>query len=129
MPIQILVFAHYHENMVIEKEYVMFYEQSIKRTLFRYGHDLPPHSETYLQPLRRDGCPTSFFPHTRNIINEWYAKDTSKKIRAVFRNKGISGQRLSTQSFYGCTRAGDHRISAYRLNPALSPGRSLPLDF
>ena len=29
-----------------------------------------------------------------NIINEWYAKDTSKKIRAVFKNKGMSGQRL-----------------------------------
>ena len=26
--------------------------------------------------------------------NEWYAKDTSKKVRAVFRNKGMSGQRL-----------------------------------
>ncbi len=33
MPIQILVFAHYHENMVIEKEYVMFYEQSINSVM------------------------------------------------------------------------------------------------
>lgn len=33
--------------------------------------------------------------------NEWYAKDTSKKIRAVFRNKGLSGKRLSTQAPYG----------------------------
>ena len=36
------------------------------------------------------------FTPFRNIINEWYAKDTSKKIRAVFRNKGMSGQRIST---------------------------------
>ena len=27
-----------------------------------------------------------------NIINEWYAKDTSKKIRAVFKAKGESGK-------------------------------------
>ena len=37
--------------------------------------------------------------------NEWYAKDTSKKIRAVFRNKGMSDQRLSTNAPYGYTRA------------------------
>ena len=29
------------------------------------------------------------FTPFRNIINEWYAKNTSKKIRAVFRAKGI----------------------------------------
>lgn len=41
------------------------------------------------------------FTPFRNIINEWYAKDTSKKIRAVFRAKGMSGARLSTQIPYG----------------------------
>lgn len=41
------------------------------------------------------------FTPFRNIINEWYAKDTSKKIRSVFRNKGLSGQRLSTNAPYG----------------------------
>lgn len=41
------------------------------------------------------------FAPFRNIINEWYAKDTSKKIRAVFRNKGMSGQRLFTNAPYG----------------------------
>ncbi len=44
------------------------------------------------------------FTPFRNIINEWYAKDTSKKIRAVFRNKGMSGQRLSTNAPYGYIR-------------------------
>ena len=29
-----------------------------------------------------------------NIINEWYAKDTSKKIRVVFKAKGESGKPL-----------------------------------
>ncbi len=36
-----------------------------------------------------------------NIINEWYAKDTSKKVRAVMRNKGESGKPLSTRPPYG----------------------------
>lgn len=41
------------------------------------------------------------FTPLRNTINEWYEQDTSKKIRAVFRAKGISGKRLSTQALYG----------------------------
>ena len=50
------------------------------------------------------------FTPFRNIINEWYAKDTSKKIRAVFRNKGMSGQRVSTNAPYGYTRAEDGHL-------------------
>ena len=33
--------------------------------------------------------------------NEWYAKDTSKKIRAVFRAKGMSGERIASRAPYG----------------------------
>jgi DNA invertase Pin-like site-specific DNA recombinase len=36
-----------------------------------------------------------------NIINEWYAKDTSKKIRAVFKAKGESGKPLCTTPPFG----------------------------
>ena len=36
-----------------------------------------------------------------NIINEWYAKDTSKKIRAVFKAKGQAGKPLCTNPPYG----------------------------
>jgi len=36
-----------------------------------------------------------------NIINEWYAKDTSKKIRAVARSKGESGKPLCSIPSYG----------------------------
>ena len=32
---------------------------------------------------------------TLNIFNDWYARDTSKKIRAVFKAKGQSGKPLS----------------------------------
>lgn len=36
-----------------------------------------------------------------NIINEWYAKDTSKKIRAVFKSKGESGKPLCSNPPFG----------------------------
>lgn len=39
----------------------------------------------------------------RELFNEFYPRDTSKKIRAVFTNKGNSGQRLCTQVPYGYT--------------------------
>lgn len=39
----------------------------------------------------------------RELFNEFYPRDTSKKIRAVFRSKGESGQRLCTQVLYGYT--------------------------
>ena len=38
---------------------------------------------------------------TINIFNDWYARDTSKKIRAVFKAKGQSGKPLSTNPPYG----------------------------
>lgn len=41
------------------------------------------------------------FTPFKNIMNEWYAKDTSKKIRAVFRAKGNSGKHLSTTPPFG----------------------------
>ena len=50
------------------------------------------------------------FTPFRNIINEWYAKDTSKKIRAVFRNKGLSGQRLCTNPPYGYIKGEDGQL-------------------
>lgn len=46
------------------------------------------------------------FTPFRNIINEWYAKDTSKKIRAVKKAKGLAGEHLSSNAPYG-----------YRKNP------------
>ena len=41
------------------------------------------------------------FTPFRNIINEWYAKDTSKKIRAVMKVKGNAGEHLTTSAPYG----------------------------
>ncbi|WP_177565170.1 recombinase family protein [uncultured Phascolarctobacterium sp.] len=48
-----------------------------------------------------DNQQDSDFTPFLNIINEWYAKDTSKKIRAVFKSKGQSGKPLCTNPPYG----------------------------
>ena len=45
-----------------------------------------------------------------NIINEWYAKDTSKKIRAVFKSKGQSGKPLCTNPPYGYIKAPEDKL-------------------
>lgn len=37
----------------------------------------------------------------KNLFNEWYAKDTSKKIRAIVKSKGMSGEKLSSFAPYG----------------------------
>ena len=37
----------------------------------------------------------------KNVFNEWYARDTSKKIRAVFKAKGNSGKYLTTNPPFG----------------------------
>ena len=36
-----------------------------------------------------------------------YAKDTSKKLRAVLRNKGLSGKRIAVRAPYGYIRCAD----------------------
>ena len=41
------------------------------------------------------------FTPFRNIINDWYAKDTSKKIRSVLKAKGNSGKHLSVIPPFG----------------------------
>lgn len=43
-----------------------------------------------------------------NIINEWYAKDTSKKIRAVMKSKGEAGEHLCTNPPYGYMKDADN---------------------
>ena len=44
-----------------------------------------------------------------NIINEWYAKDASKKIRAVFKAKGQSGKPLSVNPPYGYLKSPENK--------------------
>lgn len=53
------------------------------------------------------------FTPFRNIMNEWYARDTSKKIKSVFRAKGNSGKHVASTCPYGYLKDeedGDHWI-------------------
>lgn len=37
----------------------------------------------------------------KNLFNEWMVRDTSKKIKAVFRSKGMSGKPITSNPVYG----------------------------
>ena len=58
------------------------------------------------------------FTPFRNIINEWYAKDTSKKIRAVMKVKGNAGEHLTTNAPYGYRKDPDDPKQWLRDNEA-----------
>ena len=47
-----------------------------------------------IDTLNSDSASMDMLP-IMNLFNEWYARDTSKKIRAVFKAKGQSGKPLS----------------------------------
>lgn len=56
-----------------------------------------------------DSKQESDFTPFLNIINEWYAKDTSKKIRAVFKAKGQAGKPLSVNPPYGYLKSPENK--------------------
>ena len=43
----------------------------------------------------------------KNLFNEWMVRDTSRKIKAVFRSKGLSGKPLTSQPPYGYVKDED----------------------
>ncbi len=49
-------------------------------------------------------CACIFFPHTRNIMNEFYARDSSRKIQAIFKSRMEKGLRCSGSVPYGYRR-------------------------
>ncbi len=68
------------------------------------------------------------FTPFRNIINEWYAKDTSKKIRAVLRAKGMTGVGLAVVPPYGYIKNEDK--TKWLIDPvAAEVVRGIFLDF
>ena len=46
----------------------------------------------------------------KNLFNEWMVRDTSRKIKAVFRSKGMSGKPITSQPVYGYLKGGDGRF-------------------
>ena len=49
------------------------------------------------------------FTAIRNVFNEMYARDTSKKIRATWQSKGKSGEHLCTNPPYGYMKDPDDK--------------------
>ena len=47
------------------------------------------------------------FAPFKNIINEWYAKDVSKKIKAVLKNKALKGECHTGMAPYGYSKSED----------------------
>ena len=45
----------------------------------------------------------------QNISNEWYARDTSKKIKSVFKAKGNSGKHVSSCPPYGYLKSAEDK--------------------
>lgn len=45
----------------------------------------------------------------RNIMNEWYAKDTSKKIWSTFKAKGEAGKHVASSPPYGYMKDPDDK--------------------
>ena len=44
-----------------------------------------------------------------NIMSEWFAKDCSKKIRSVFKAKGMAGKRVGSMPPYGYVKSPDNK--------------------
>ncbi len=45
----------------------------------------------------------------KNVFNDWYARDTSKKVRSVMQTKGKSGKPLATNPPYGYKKSEDDK--------------------
>lgn len=41
-------------------------------------------------------------------MNEWYVRDTSRKIKSVLRNKGMEGKHLTSNAIYGYKKPEDN---------------------
>ena len=75
---------------------VMFVEKNVRFIAINNGIDSANQTDSDFTPFL-------------NIINEWYAKDTSKKIRAVMKAKGESGKHLTTRPPFGYMKSPDDK--------------------
>ena len=75
---------------------VMFVEKNIRFIAINNGIDSANQTDSDFTPFL-------------NIINEWYAKDTSKKIKAVMKAKGESGKHLTTRPPFGYMKSPDDK--------------------
>ncbi len=45
----------------------------------------------------------------RAIIHEWYARDTSRKIKAIYKSKGMNGKHTASHTLYGYIKSADDK--------------------
>ncbi|MDY4082391.1 MAG: recombinase family protein [Candidatus Metalachnospira sp.] len=75
---------------------VLFVEKGVRFIAINNGIDSANQQENDFTPFL-------------NIINEWYCRDTSKKIRAVMKSKGEAGEHLCTNPPYGYEKDPDNK--------------------
>ncbi|WP_330570850.1 recombinase family protein [Extibacter muris] len=81
-----------------------------KKILLKYATDNGFSNPTFFidDGVDSDKGDNEFTPF-RNLFNDFYARDTSKKIRAVMRAKGNSGEHLCTNPPYGYRKDLDNK--------------------
>ena len=67
---------------------VMFKEKGVRFIAINNGIDSANQQDSDFTPFL-------------NIMNEWYVRDTSRKIKSVLRNKGMEGKHLTSNAIYG----------------------------
>ena len=60
------------------------------------------------------------FTPFRNIMNEWYARDTSKKIRSAFQAKNLAGKHTSSSVPYGYLKSEQDK-NQWVVDPVAAP--------
>lgn len=60
------------------------------------------------------------FTPFRNIMNEWYARDTSKKIRSAFQAKNLAGKHTSSSVPYGYLKSEQDK-NQWMIDPVAAP--------
>jgi len=53
----------------------------------------------------------------RSIMNEWHARDTSRKVKAIYRAKGTNGKHTSSHALYGYVKSPDDK-NQWIIDPA-----------
>lgn len=91
---------------------VMFVEKNIRFIAINNGIDSANQTDSDFTPFL-------------NIINEWYAKDTSKKIKAVMKAKGESGKTLTTIPPFGYMKNPDDKTKWIVDEPAAETVRKI----
>ena len=104
----------------------------IIKDMGRFGRDYLQVG-TYMELLRKhetrlialnDGVDTlqgdDEFTPFRNIMNEWYARDTSKKIRSAFQAKSLAGKHTSSSVPYGYLKSPEDK-NQWIIDPVAAP--------